>query len=264
MAEIGSTKYNAGTIDTSVDGDTTDFTATIGKHYVIPYATGTPAANLVITLPVTPDIGNAVAFTMTTADATFHVDFVATINGIAYSSGGGFALIEGGDSVMFRYVDATVGWVVAANNFSKAYGSISFESNAVATTISGSASDWSSKVIVDKFDTDGTSNAMTPAFGSNNLTIRRSGDYNLHASCSFSGTGNNVYSLAFFKNTGTTQIGKRTTRKLGSGGDTGACNVLSGAVTLAAGDTVELYCQNETSAGDFTIEDCTFSVIHVD
>ena len=136
MAEIGTTKYASGTI-AAATGATTDYTDTIGNHTVIDFATGTPAANLVITLPATPDIGNAVSYTMTTADATYHVDFVATINGIAYSSGGGFALIEAGDSVTFRYVDATVGWIVAANNFSKAYGSISLEGNAVATTVSG-------------------------------------------------------------------------------------------------------------------------------
>ena len=263
MAEIGSTKYNAGTIDTSVDGDTTDFTATIGKHYVIPYATGTPAANLVITLPVTPDIGNAVAFTMTTADATFHVDFVATINGIAYSSGGGFALIEAGDSVTFRYVNATVGWVVAANSIVGAYGSLSIEDGTTATTFGGASTDFTSKAQITVFDTDGSSLAMTPVNAQDHLVIRRTGEYQLFATVSFIGGSTDVYSLAFFKNNGATKLGSRTTRKIGSGAtDTGACSV-SALETLTAGDTIELFIQNETDTSDCTIQDCVFSAIQI-
>ena len=262
MAEIGTTKYASGTI-AAATGATTDYTDTIGNHTVIDFATGTPAANLVITLPATPDIGNAVSYTMTTADATYHVDFVATINGIEYSSGGSYALIEAGDSVTFRYVDATVGWVVAANSIVGAYGSLSIEGGTTATTFGGSSTDFTNKSQITVFDTDGSSLAMTPVNAQDHLVIRRTGEYQLFATVSFIGGSTDVYSLAFFKNNGVTKLGSRTTRKIGSGAtDTGACSV-SALETLTAGDTVELFIQNETDTSDCTIQDCVFSAIQI-
>lgn len=110
MAEIGLTKYAAGVVNSSKTGASLPFTATEGITYSIDMSTGSPAADLVITLP-TPARGNACAFVLSGEDATYGVEFVGTIGTVAYSSSGTYRLASTGDHVIFRYVDATIGWL---------------------------------------------------------------------------------------------------------------------------------------------------------
>lgn len=112
MPEIGVTKFAAGTIDSTKTGASGAFTATAGTTYSIDMSTGSPAADLVITLP-TPTQGNACAFVLSGEDVTYGVEFVGTIGTVAYSSGGTYRLAATGDHVVFRYVDATIGWLVS-------------------------------------------------------------------------------------------------------------------------------------------------------
>jgi hypothetical protein len=144
---------------------------------------------------------------------------------------------------------------------STGYGSVYADSNAVTTTFAGSSTDWTNKVQVTVFDTNGTSSTgVTPDHTNDHVTIGNAGPYLLHASISFSGTANETLSFAFFKNNGATQLGNRTTRKLGTGGDVGACDI-SAAVDLSASDTIELWVQNEGSTGAITIQDINFEVV---
>ena len=82
------------------------------------------------------------------------------------------------------------------------------------------------------------------------------------AAVSFSGGTSDTYSLAFFKNNGATQLGARTTRKLGTGGDIGSA-VVAAQATLTAGDTVELWMQNETDTSAATVQDCAMTLNRV-
>ena len=115
MAEIGSTKYAAGvSIDSTTTGATAPFTAVEGTTYSIDMSTGSPSADLVITLP-TPTQGNACAFVISGEDVTYGVEFIGTIGTVAYSSGGTYRLASTGDHVVFRYVDATIGWKASSS-----------------------------------------------------------------------------------------------------------------------------------------------------
>ena len=140
------------------------------------------------------------------------------------------------------------------------YASIYVETNSTATTIASSSTDFSNKVQVTIFDTNGAASDATPDHTNDHITIGEAGDYDIVATVSFSGANSATYSLGIFKNNGATQLGPRTTRKLGTGGDVGACVVASGVVTLAAADTVELWIQNEGGTGDPTVQDSILSV----
>jgi len=140
-----------------------------------------------------------------------------------------------------------------------AYGEIRAESNATTTTFSDSSTDFSNKVQIVIFDTNGISRGTTPDHTNDHITIDEDGDYNLRADVSFSGGNSNTLSFAIFKNNGATQLTTRATRKLGTGGDVGNAGI-SGQATLSATDTVELWIQNELNTTAITVEDVTLSI----
>ena len=151
--------------------------------------------------------------------------------------------------------------IAAGSSPSTGYGSIYADSNATTTTFSGASTDWTNKVQVTVFDTNGASSSgVTPDHTNDHVTVSNAGPYLLHASISFSGGSSDTLSFAFFKNNGATQLGNRTTRKLGTGGDVGACDI-SAAVDLSASDTVELWVQNESDTDAITIQDINFEVV---
>lgn len=145
-----------------------------------------------------------------------------------------------------------------------ASGEISAESNATATTIALSSADFTNKVQVEIFDTNGASEGITPDNTENHILIPTNygGLYLIVVSMCFSGTGNNTISFACFKNNGATQITTRATRKLGTGGDTGAAGCF-GLAALSDADTVELWVQNETGGNNITVEDVSLSIARV-
>lgn len=139
------------------------------------------------------------------------------------------------------------------------YGQISAESNVTATTISASSTDFSNAVQVTVFDTDGVERGADADNTNDHIEVKQSGVYCLHIFTSFSGGANDTYSYAFFKNNGATKISTRVTRKLGAGGDVGASGIECLA-SLDAGDTVELWAQNETDTDNLTFEDLVMYV----
>ena len=110
MPEIGISKFNAGTIDSSKNGASGNFTAVEGTTYSIDMSTGSPVADLVITLP-SPNKGNACAFVLSGEDAAHGIEFIGRIGTVDYSSGNTYKLLETGDYVVFRYVDGNIGWL---------------------------------------------------------------------------------------------------------------------------------------------------------
>ena len=142
------------------------------------------------------------------------------------------------------------------------YASLSVDSNATATTIAASSSDWSNKAQVTVFDTNGDSAGdLTPDHTNDHITVAEDGSFQCIASVSFSGGSNDNYSLSFFKNNGGTKLPGRASRVIGSGGDVGNVCVLSGTIDLSQNDTIELWIQNESASANCTIEDCVFSVV---
>jgi len=146
-----------------------------------------------------------------------------------------------------------------------AYGKIYVESNSTATTISGTQTDFGANAVqVAVFDTNGESNNTTPDHTNDHITIDVTGEYVISATLSFSGEANDTYSFAFFKNNKGTQLGTRSTRKIGSGGDVGSAS-LSTIAALTATDTIEIWIQNEDGTTNFncTVEDASFYVARV-
>lgn len=145
-------------------------------------------------------------------------------------------------------------------------GEISVEGNATETTITSSSTDFTNKVQITVFDTNGISNpGVTPDHTNDHITVESGsdGNYEIAASVSFSGGANDIYSLAVFINNGATQIGERVTRKLGTGGDVGVA-AWTTIAALSGNDTVELWIQNESATDNVTIEDAMLCVVMVD
>lgn len=147
-----------------------------------------------------------------------------------------------------------------------AFGEISVEGNATTTsppnTTDFSSAGTSGQVVIFGVDSaDAPESNVDADHTSGHIAVTNAGTYFIHCNISFNGSTGKSLSFALFKNDGATQLGGRTTRKLGSS-DIGACSV-SALATLAANDTVELWCQNETDTSTITIEDCSLSVMRV-
>lgn len=138
-------------------------------------------------------------------------------------------------------------------------GEISVEANATTTTFSGASTDFSNKSQVTIFDTNGQSTFATPDHTNDHITVNADGKRVIRAEVSFSGGSSDTYSFAIFKNNGATQLGARTTRKLGTGGDVGSASVQAIA-DLTSGDTIELWMQNEDDTSAATVQDCSLIV----
>lgn len=142
-------------------------------------------------------------------------------------------------------------------------GEISIEQNTADTVISASSADFSNKVQVLVFDTNTPNNqGTTPDHTNDHITIIIPGQYFIHCGISFKNGANDIFSGAVFKNNGATQITTRFSRKIGAGGDVGSVTC-SGLATLAAGDTIELWIQNETAADDCIVTDGNIAIFSV-
>jgi hypothetical protein len=157
---------------------------------------------------------------------------------------------------------AQLAWttVAAGSSPSTGYGEITVEGNATTTTFSGSSSDFTNKVQVVIFDTNGISSVgVTPDHTNDHLTIVNAGPYLVHTDVTITGGNSNTISFALFKNNGATQLGERATVKLNSASDEIALS-LTHIVDLAANDTVELWVQNENHTTAITVEDADLLV----
>jgi hypothetical protein len=136
------------------------------------------------------------------------------------------------------------------------YGGISVSGNAVATPID-SADTW---YHFKEFHTNNPSKEVTPDFTKNHLIVLHSGDYMCTVSTCFEGSANDEIQLMVFSNSGAFEYGNvHGHRKLGTTGDIGSMT-LHGAINCTAGDEIELWVRNDTSAQNITIQDCTMTL----
>ncbi len=143
-----------------------------------------------------------------------------------------------------------------------AHASITVEGNVTDTVISGSSSDFSNKVQIAVFDTDGVENGLDGDHTNDHITVGSTGEYYVQANLSFSNGSADTISYALFINNGATQLGSRATRKLGTGGDVGS-STCSGIFSLTAGDTIEVWIQNEDATDNVLMEDGSLVVMGV-
>jgi hypothetical protein len=141
------------------------------------------------------------------------------------------------------------------------YAGVSVNGNTNATAV-GVISTWYQFT---EFDTNDPASGSTPDHTNDHITISESGDYVVIASVSFStGAANaQTYQWQVQVNNGAAAKANLTLeRKLNAGGDVGSAGV-SGIVTLAANDTVELWVQNTGGTDDPIGEFVTLSVFKV-
>jgi len=143
------------------------------------------------------------------------------------------------------------------------YASIRIQSNIVETEFSDSSTDFSNKSQITVFTSNGPSKVIIPNYIENHIEIVNTAVYSIHMSLSLSGGTNDVYSLAFFKNNGSEQIGTRMTNNLSGGGDMFTVSLLVNSI-LEAGDTIELWAQNEINGSSLIVEDCNFVITRLE
>lgn len=144
-----------------------------------------------------------------------------------------------------------------ADQLQKDYAGIYIEDNSTATTISAQNT-WYQVVI---FGSDMPEENADGDHTNDHIQVKADGIYRVTWNASFSGGGGDEYELALFKNNGTTQLaGTKVSRKLGTGGDVGACGATA-IVALDLNDTIELWIRDtETVVDNATVTDAAITV----
>lgn len=140
------------------------------------------------------------------------------------------------------------------------YGEIYVRDNSTATSFGGTGESSKSQVAI--FDTNGVGLDATPDYTNYHITIGEAGVYRVSFSVVLTGTASQEIGFAVYKNNGATAFDNLHEHlKLSTNGDVNGGS--HGLITLAAGDTLELWCWNETLANDITISDAVLSIDRV-
>lgn len=116
MTIIGNSLFNAGaTVDTSKDGSAASFQAAIGTTYEIDLSLNDSAGETVVTFPSSPTRGDAFAVVLTGTGTERVVSFTGTVSGASVTAAYGMSRL--GQYAIFRYFDATVGWLIHTNKY---------------------------------------------------------------------------------------------------------------------------------------------------
>lgn len=122
------------------------------------------------------------------------------------------------------------------------------------------------KVQVSAFATNGPSNLCTPDHTNDHITITKDGVYKVCVTLSIdsnAGTGFEL-GLSLFKNNGATLFNNIHSHAdfAGGGGETKSIS-MNGLIEAGAGDTIELWCWNETNTTGISIDEVTLSVFMI-
>ena len=177
---------------------------------------------------------------------------------------GGYLLLKGGDGTASSAGDAHGGNVtisggtgygtghdgyVLANG--TIYGIMSVQANSTSQDDIGTT-----KIATTAWNTDGVSNGMTVDNTDNSIQATVAGTYEVSVHLSFSGTNSIEYQLEIYvyDDSGTAwgASGFAIDRKLGTGGDVGACS-FAGIVALDVDDKVAIYISSENATDDIVI-----------
>lgn len=114
MTIIGNSLFNAGaTVDTSKDGSAASFQAAIGTTYEIDLSLNDSAGETVVTFPSSPTRGDAFAVVITGTQQQRVVSFTGTVSGVSVTAA--YGMSRAGQYAIFRYFNATVGWLMHTN-----------------------------------------------------------------------------------------------------------------------------------------------------
>jgi hypothetical protein len=114
MTIIGNSLFNAGaTVDTSKDGSAASFQAAIGTTYEIDLSLNDSSGETVVTFPSSPTRGDAFAVVITGTGTERVVSFTGTVSGASATAA--YGLSRTAQYAIFRYFNATVGWLMHTN-----------------------------------------------------------------------------------------------------------------------------------------------------
>jgi len=138
------------------------------------------------------------------------------------------------------------------------YGSIYVDNGVATQTV-----DNGTPALLTCFANDGVSSAgVTPTVADDKITVTNTGIYKVMFAASFSGDANITWYIALHWN-GAEQSQCEIQRKLGVGGDTGAC-AFSGLVDVTAGGTdFEVYIEPDGAAKDVIFDHANLSVLRI-
>ena len=137
--------------------------------------------------------------------------------------------------------------------------------NDLTATITITGTGTANKVQVLVFDTNDDSNLMTPDHTDDHITTVKAGIYFVAVNIHTESVGGAAYVMkyAVYKNNGATASSLQAHRHYSGGGSDCQSTALSGFVTLAATDTLELWCWNETNTANIIVEDVSLSAVMV-
>lgn len=106
------------------------------------------------------------------------------------------------------------------------------------------------------FDTNGSSNGMTPDHTDDSITCNVTGVYDIAAHISFSGTNSSTVKMRLRIDGVEQPYG--LTRKLGNT-DVGDASFLAPGISLTSGEKITIYVECDTSTDDITVVDAQFT-----
>lgn len=142
------------------------------------------------------------------------------------------------------------------------YGGISAVDNATETTISTAGV----AVQITIFDTNNPSNLTTPDHTNDHVTINKAGDYFIAVSATVNSVAgaSSRFEMTVQKNNGATLLAPlHCDRNIAGGGGSSGVISMSGIVTLAANDTVEVWIENETNTQNYVVENISLDMFMV-
>ena len=141
------------------------------------------------------------------------------------------------------------------------YGEIYAKDSAVDLTLNSAA-----KVQVTSFTVNGLSNNMTPDHTNDHITVSTAGVYmcNVSTSVSNQAAQAHILDLSVYKNNGATEFANVHSHRGLDGGSESGSITMSGLITLAASDTIELWATTNSGVNrDVRFEDITLSLMKV-
>jgi len=237
------------------------------------------AGTLKVFLPtlVTEDVGKGLS--VVTAAWTWNTVQIVPPPGVLIDGIAGVATVKGGWSVTRLVAVGERAWFIAigspkvtidddgtdttrAPHCGEHAGLYCYD-NTDATTIASSGI--GNKVQFEEFDTLEPTRDCTASLDTYDITIVVAGTYLVTASITCScASANQEVGVGVWKNNGATELQNlHAHRSFQTADKTGSIS-LSGMVSLAVDDTLELWMWNETAGNNFVLKDCTMSAVRID
>jgi hypothetical protein len=135
--------------------------------------------------------------------------------------------------------------------------------NSTATTISFAGV----KAQVTIFDTNDPSRRLTPDHTNDHITIGKTGTYKIAVSAtvnSIAGAASR-FQMTVHKNNGVTAVSPlHVDRNIGGGAAASGSVSMNGTANLTAGDTIEVWIENETNTQNYVVENISLTVIRLE